>query len=165
MEWGEFLVKVRGLPSRTLWRHAQAGDLPGIGDRLDVEGLGELVEANLGRCGYTYTHKPLRRRVEREAVAEAVRRGFVINLSADNLREADRLVDLGIAPVVSLVPLGSPARMLTPGGRQVRLCSHQVDGVRCTDCRLCSRRRGFIVGFLPHGTKRGAVDRVVRGCR
>lgn len=161
--WGEFLGKVRGLPPGTLWRHSQAGDLPGKGDYLAVKRLGELVEANCGRLGYTYTHKPLRRRMEREAVKEAVLCGFTINLSADCLGEADRLADLGIAPVVSLIPLGSPKRLVTPGGRQVRLCMHQVNGVRCTDCRICSGDRDFIVGFLLHGTRVKAADRIARG--
>jgi hypothetical protein len=31
--WDELCAKVAALPKRTLWRYAQAGDLPGIGER------------------------------------------------------------------------------------------------------------------------------------
>lgn len=65
--WGEFLARVRALPAQTLWRHNVAGDLVGPGswdpeyveardDRIDTERLEQLVAANRGRCGFTYTH-------------------------------------------------------------------------------------------------------------
>ena len=38
--WDELCAKVAALPKRTLWRYAQAGDLPGIGDAIDMELLG-----------------------------------------------------------------------------------------------------------------------------
>jgi hypothetical protein len=53
--WDAFLDKVRALPRGQLWRHNQAGDLPGTGDTLDVPALLELVAANKGRRGFTYT--------------------------------------------------------------------------------------------------------------
>lgn len=163
LSWDDFLEGVRSLPEGTLWRHAQAGDLPGQGDRLDVRKLGQLAEANRGRKGYTYTHKPLRRVEEQVAVSQAVKEGFTINLSADNLVEADSLLELGIAPVVSIIPFGSGSTLRTPKGNLVRLCRHQACGTKCTDCRVCARRRKFIVGFLPHGGQARAVDAVARG--
>jgi len=162
LPWEEFLEEVRALPEGTLWRHAQAGDLPGHGDRLDIKKLGQLAEANRGRKGYTYTHKPLRRVEEQLAIKRAVEEGFTINLSADNLKEADDLFELGIAPVVSLIPLGSSHTLRTPKGRLVQLCRHQARGTKCTDCRGCSESREFIVGFLPHGGQAKSVDVVAR---
>ena len=32
--WGEFLDAVRGIAAGSLWRHNQAGDLPGMGNRI-----------------------------------------------------------------------------------------------------------------------------------
>lgn len=163
LEFGEFLRKIEELPEGTLWRHAQAGDLPGKGDRLDVMKLRRLSQANIGKKGYTYTHKPLRREIERKAVKEACEQGFTINLSADTLKEADELLALGIAPVVSLVPLGSKSVLRTPGGALVKLCRHQISGIRCSDCRACAKPRKWIVGFLPHGGRKAKADLVARG--
>jgi hypothetical protein len=33
--WDELCAKVAALPKRTLWRYAQAGDLPGTDDAID----------------------------------------------------------------------------------------------------------------------------------
>src|SRR6185436_9311076 len=38
----ELLELVRALPSGQLWRYAEVGDLPGVGDDLDVEALEQL---------------------------------------------------------------------------------------------------------------------------
>lgn len=88
--WGEFNRKIGALPVGQLWRHNQAGDLPGVGDKLDTKALGELVKANRGRRGFTYTHKPLTTAAERKAVAKANAGGFTVNLSADTLADARR---------------------------------------------------------------------------
>jgi len=158
--WEEFLQQVRGLPPGTFWRHAQAGDLPGRGTRIDRKRLRELTEANRGKKGYTYTHKPPNRS-NLSAVREACRGGFIVNLSADNLPMADKLFDSGL-PVVTLVPSGTPATTRTPRGRKVVVCPAQRrKDVTCDDCRLCARSdRGFIVGFLPHGSQATYVHRV-----
>ena len=39
----------------------------------------------------------------RRLIAAAVEAGFTVNLSADNPAHADRLADLGIAPVVTVL--------------------------------------------------------------
>src|SRR5580765_1362747 len=44
-----FLQAIRSLPSGQLWRHNQAGDLPGIGDTIDVTSLMELRDASAGK--------------------------------------------------------------------------------------------------------------------
>lgn len=48
---------VAALPEGQLWRHNVAGDLMGEGEHVDAAALGELVRANIGRRGFTYTHK------------------------------------------------------------------------------------------------------------
>jgi hypothetical protein len=57
LDWAEFLAEIKALPRHQLWRHNQAGDLPGVGDSLDVAKLAELTKANKGKNGFTYTHK------------------------------------------------------------------------------------------------------------
>ena len=59
MAWDAAMSEIAALPNGTLWRHNQAGDLPGIGDAIDVAALAALVKANRGKRGFTYTHKPL----------------------------------------------------------------------------------------------------------
>lgn len=55
----EALEMIQRLPHDQLWRYAQAGDLPGRGDRISEYQLKKLVNANGGRRGFTYTHKPV----------------------------------------------------------------------------------------------------------
>ncbi len=52
------LEAIRALPEGQLWRHNQAGDLPGKGNRIGARDLRALVEANRKKRGFTYTHKP-----------------------------------------------------------------------------------------------------------
>lgn len=158
--WGEFTRWVRELPEGQLWRHNVAGDLPGEGARLDVVLLALLVQANRLRRGFTFTHKPLVTRRERSAVAQAVRSGFVINLSADSLEDADRLSTLGIAPVAVTLPHDAPRFLKTPQGRKVVVCPAQAAELDCARCRLCANAdRTSIVGFRAHGQWKGKINR------
>jgi hypothetical protein len=81
---------VRRLPKHQIWRHNVAGDLPGNGDKINVQMLTELVEANRGKRGFTYTHRHLSSE-DLQAIRAANRSGFTINLSANTLDEADAL--------------------------------------------------------------------------
>ena len=106
--WDDLCAKVSALPRRTLWRYAQAGDLPGADDAIDADLLLQLVKANRGKRVIAFTHKPVlpNTRVaeqNRFLIAAANTAGFTINLSADNPAQADALADLQIAPVVTIV--------------------------------------------------------------
>jgi len=154
-DWSTFLGKVKALPEGTIWRHNQAGDLPGINDKLDTVKLRALVKANKGRRGFTYTHKPMDNASARNAIAHANANGFTVNLSADTLAEADTLADLNIAPIVVVLDAAHGERhdMVTPAGRKVATCPATYrDDVTCATCQLCQRRdRKVIVGFPAHG--------------
>jgi hypothetical protein len=164
--WGaDRLIKaIAKLPQGQLWRHNQAGDLvplPGTGT-IDRGFLGRLVRANRGKRGFTYTHHNVLNNPEnRAAVAEAVREGFVINLSANNLRHADALADLRIAPVATVLPADAKTNTVTPAGRKVVICPATIrEDVSCSSCGLCARMREAIIGFPAHGpskAKAGAV--------
>ena len=163
MGWGAFCDAIGALPEGQLWRHNQAGDLPGEGDAIDAVMLDRLVQANAGKRGFTYTHKPMDRAENRDAVQKANARGFTINLSANNLQHADQLASLEIAPVVAVVPEGTPEKTTTPEGRTVIVCPAQTrEDVSCATCQLCSRRdrRGIIVGFIAHGTAKRKVNAI-----
>ncbi len=168
--WSVFLSRVRSLPESQLWRMNQAGDLPGIGNRIDAVRLAQLAKASAGRRGFTYTHKPVIRtegvpdkvtQGNLRTVRKAVREGFTINLSGNSLSHADRLAKTGL-PVATVVPPGSPARFVTQSGNKVVVCPAQrSETTTCNTCRLCSRAdRGFIIGFLPHGTGHKKVSAV-----
>lgn len=153
--WSEHVAQLAQLPEGQLWRANQAGDLPRADDgraTLDAARLGQLVHANRGRRGFTYTHwkdaESLR------WIGHANRWGFTVNLSADSLAEADQLAATGAGPVVVVLPPDQAENLRTPGGRLVVVCpATQRDDVSCATCQLCQRAtRPTIVGFPAHGT-------------
>lgn len=152
--WEAFLGKIASLPKGQLWRHNQAGDLQGEGDCLDTVALGQLVQANKGKRGFTYTHKPLDTPHERLAIAHANRSGFTVNLSGNNLSHADSLYDMDIGPVTVVLPASQVENTVTPKGRKVVVCPATIrDNVSCATCGLCQiAKRDCIVGFPSHGT-------------
>lgn len=166
--WAEFVQKIAALPRGQLWRHAQAGDLPGAGERIAAGELRALVAANAGRRGFTYTHKH-RRRENLPLIREANAAGFTVNLSANSLRHADTLADTGAGPVVTLLPAAAanadtPKTYATPAGRKVIVCPATYrDGVSCATCRLCSvATRSVVIGFPAHGSGARHADTVAR---
>jgi hypothetical protein len=171
LSWPEFLARLRKVESGRLFRYGVAGDLPGIGDRLDIDLFKGLVKAARHLKGWCYTHKPLDTQEEREAIREANAAGWVTNLSADSLAEADRKAGLGVAPVVTLLPSDTPlaGSLRTPEGRKVVVCPAQTKpDVNCMSCRLCARtgtesKERVIVGFVAHGTRKKAADKVFYG--
>lgn len=170
--WDAFLVEIKRLPMGQLWRHNQAGDLQGENNSVDSGKLAELTQANKGRKGFTYTHKPVLKgqasarivKANANAIAKAVQGGFTVNLSADSLSEADELASLGIAPVVTLLPASQTTNTLTPQGRKVVICpATQREFVTCQTCKLCSvANRSCIVGFPAHGVSTKKADAIAK---
>ncbi len=162
MLWDDFLAAVRKLPKGQLWRHNQAGDLPGIGNHIDSDMLASLVAANRGRNGFTYTHKPLTAD-NSAAIAAALADGFVINVSADNLAEADELSESGF-PVVVVLPSEQMTALKTPAGRHVAICpAVKSDAVTCASCGICAEAgRKAIIGFPAHGTSKRKASAIAR---
>lgn len=152
--FADLIASIKALPDGALWRHNQAGDLPGDGDQIDAASLLAIVQANAGRKGFTYTHKPVIGRgtaANRKAIQKANQAGFTINLSADTLEDADAKADLKIAPVAVVLPADQSENTITPNGRKVVVCpATQRDDVSCATCKLCQKQRDFIVGFPKH---------------
>lgn len=147
-----------------LWRHNQAGDLAHIGGVIDMDSLRAIARANRKATarGFTYTHHDMTIGANRRAVAAANRLGFRVNLSADTLQAADRLLALNVAPVVVILPHDATANTTTPQGRKVIVCpATQRDDVTCADCGLCARARDFIIGFPAHGVRKKHVTSLV----
>jgi len=162
LDWAALCKKILALPDGQLWRHNIAGDLPGDGESVDPAALGQLVAANRGKRGFTYSHK--RSPVALEWIKAANNLGFTVNLSADDAGEADALIETECGPVVCVVPIDSPERSTTPKGRPIVVCPAQTrNNVTCQSCGLCARPdRGVIVGFRAHGTKAKAADITAR---
>lgn len=154
-------TSVAALPVGQLWRHNVAGDLPGEGETVDAHALGEIVRANIGRRGFTYTHKKSAEAIE--WAGHATRWGFTVNLSADDAGEADTLAETGL-PVTAIVPMDCPEKSYTPDGRTIIVCPAQTrEHVSCASCGLCARAdRGVIVGFRAHGTRARVADAKAR---
>lgn len=156
-DWATFTATIAALPAGQLWRHNQAGDLPQADGTVDAVKLGQLVAANAGRRGFTYSH-------HRDAVSIAWIRhanawGFTVNLSANDLADADALADHAAGPVVVVLPSTTTQNTTTPAGRVVVICpATQRDDVSCATCQLCQRQRAAIVGFPAHGTRKRVID-------
>lgn len=163
MGWIDFCGQIAALPPGTIWRHNEAGDLPGRGDDLDVVALTSLVAANRGRRGFTFTHQH-RQANHLAAIRAANDQGFVVNLSADSLEQADELAGTGAGPVVVTVESDAAVRLRTPAGRRVVICPNQTSAhLTCRECRLCAvPDRKAIVGFRAHGQYRALVSELVR---
>lgn len=167
----EFVAKIKSFHIGQLWRHNQAGDLPGINNKIDSAALKEIVSANRGRKGFTYTHKPvLQGQTDLETVVEnqaailhANQNGFTVNLSANSVSHADKLMALGIAPVITIVHSEQKKNFLTPGGNRVLICPATThDNVSCSRCGLCQRsKRDYIIGFPAHSISYKRVNQIV----
>lgn len=168
MTWDDFCDAIAKLPDGQAWRHNEAGDLPGEGDEIDVPKLRQLVEANRGKLGFTYTHKEVLEDdgmavQNRLAIMEANEDGFTVNLSADDIEHADVLASLSIGPVAVTLPEYAPEKFKTPEGRSVIICPAQYSKVSCQDCQLCAKpKRKVIIGFWAHGPGKSKIGSTFR---
>lgn len=165
----DLLEGLKKLPKGYAFRHNQAGDLPGENCAIDTDKLERLTQAVKRLVAWTYTHKPVFKskgvsqslvNANRKAVKQANASGFTINLSTNSLSEVDDAVALGIAPVVTILPLGSANTVFTAGGVKVIKCPAQYkDNVTCNSCRLCAKaNRSVVIGFEAHGVKKKNVS-------
>lgn len=155
--------QIEALPDNQIWRHNVAGDLFGDGEIIDNRALDKLIAANKNKRGFTYTHYPMNTHNAVE-IAEANRKGFTINLSANNLDHADRLASFGIGPVVVVLPEDTKEKKLTTnGGNKVAVCPATYSETNCKECQLCAHSdRKVIVGFPAHGPQKKSADIIAR---
>jgi hypothetical protein len=155
-----FLEKIRALPAGQLWRHNQAGDLPGSGEYIRSNDLAALWSASKHTRGFTYTHKPVlgesvRNRRNASLIKKWNSSSFTINLSGNGIDHADQLKALDIAPVTTVL-LSSEVRksFLSPAGNRIVTCPAAInDSVSCSTCKLCANpNRKTLIGFPAHGS-------------
>lgn len=158
--WQELCQFVQDLPAKQLWRHNVAGDLPNDNGEILSNDLMELIEANKGRKGYTYTHHILNSwNIGQIQLANAL--GFTVNASTETLEAADHAMDHGI-PAVAVIASDADGPEFTPGGRPCIVCPAQTGDTTCSVCHLCQKvDRKCVVLFKAHGTFRRAVNEIV----
>ena len=163
--WNEFVESVRKFrqenPKR-LWRYNIVGDIVGNNGKIDFPRLKKLVKANNGGDVIAYTHKYVREE-NLAHIRYAVKRGFNLNLSADNTGDAlvlRKKTNLPVTAVLSVTK--NQYEKMTNGERQdyrsnlsvnkIVICPEQTGAVKdCQSCKLCSNpKRKSIVGFLKH---------------
>ena len=156
-DWSAFIDKIKDLPTGSKWRHNQAGDLPGDMEKLDDKKCIELAKANKGKRGFTYTHYDVLDNFQNAITVNIMNHlGFTVNVSANNLEHADKLCDLNIAPIATVLPIEQTTNTVTPKGRKVVVCpATYKDDVSCASCMLCEKwDRNVVVGFPAHGTSK-----------
>lgn len=158
-----FCNLIKKLPKNQLIRHNAAGDLPGVDNKINGKQLNRLVKAFKDKKGFTYTHKPVTgksfvAKQNRKHIKNANEKGFIINLSANNLREVDKLLSLKIGPVTVVVPENSAKTIFTKKGNKVIQCPATYSDTNCSKCQLCSKKRSVTVSFPAHGVAKKKVN-------
>lgn len=145
-----------------LIRHNVAGDMSANGsDILDINLVKKLTAAFEGRRAYTYTHcAPVPANFG--IVRRAIKKGFVINFSCENVYTADLIVSKGL-PAVLAVPEILPRGAKSPAGRSLVMCPAQThENINCANCALCARAgRKSIVCFAAHGNKKAIAIKAI----
>ena len=179
-DWTTFIDKIKALPPMQKWRHNQAGDLPGDMEKLDGKKCIDLAKANEGKRGFTYTHYDVLDNFQNAIIVNIMNHlGFTVNVSANNLEHADKLCDMDIAPVATVLPIEWERRnkkekgetvwleelqdyrkrisdLHIPKGKKVAVCpATYKDNISCVSCMLCEKwDRNVVVGFPAHGTSK-----------
>ena len=159
-DWQGLTDFVRSLPDRQLWRHNQAGDLPHTSGNINSTLLGELVRANAGKRGFTYTHHVLNKHNE-WCISVANQFGFTVNVSTESKSDAVSAFNKGL-PTVCVVPSDHPDSVVHDDTLFVTCPAQQRDDVTCAECGLCSQaKRSCVVMFKAHGNARKHVSSMV----
>ena len=174
--WQGFIQTISAkIPKGQIWRHNQAGDLVGKDDTICAHSLDDLIVANKGKQGFSYTHYPVipkqfkvdenEPKTDNEineitsfnkvCIQRANEQGFTINVSADNMETAEKVFAMGL-PTVAIIPEDAPIKGKTENGTPYIACPAQVfDGKTCENCGLCQKpNRKQIIGFYVHGSRK-----------
>jgi hypothetical protein len=168
VEWPKFVQQVKAITRGSLWRHNQAGDLNPdllVSGQIARIKLEQLVAANKGKRGFTYTHYNPTIGNNSESIKNANDKGFTVNMSGNDVNHADSLKALNIGPVVVIMPRDAEKVSTTPAGNKVIICpAENTDKVNCLKCGLCQdAKRDYIIGFRAHGTAAKTVELIARG--
>lgn len=163
VDWAEFIAQVRKIQRGQLWRHNVSGDLAHNNGQIDCDALMDLINANRGRKGFTYSHHVLNDH-NAGALRFANAMGFTVNASCESVDDADRVMTEHGIPAVAVVHSEKTDRFYTTSsGRKVITCPATIhEGVTCATCGLCQRAdREFVIAFPAHGAAKKTVNEIV----
>jgi hypothetical protein len=135
--------------------------LPGRISRRFIRGM---TAANRGRRGFTYTHHDLTKGENLSLIRYANRNGFTVNVSTESEAAADRAIAAGLPAVIAVPSTETRTTWRTPDGNVVLVCPAQrSDTKTCSDCQLCSDKRGrrVVIAFVAHGTAKRKADQAI----
>lgn len=128
---------------------------------IDHRALNELVRANVGKRGFTYTHYPLTPE-NVHIIERAVEAGFAVNISCDSLMVSDLVSQITSAPQAVVLPSTEKRHALeTPMGKKVVVCPATYrDDMNCARCGVCADTslQRAVIGFPAHGAKKRVID-------
>lgn len=163
-KWDAFIEIVRGFKPGQMWRHNQAGDLPGKDNVLDGEKVYQLLEANSGKRGFTYTHYPMKNRLNRAIVKRANKEGFTINVSLNSLTELEAAFNDPIydgLPLTAVAPPEYENEKFVEGMSKTAVVCPAVNGTaeNCVSCGLCQKaNRKVAIVFPAHGIRKNKME-------
>jgi len=170
----EFLNKIKELPKNQIWRHNQAGDLPGNGEHLDGGACEQLTQANKNKRGFTYTHYNPTKNGNGVVIKAMNAAGFTVNLSGNSLDHALKLSALNVGPVVSVADSKTRGTFKKAGKTFVQCpATRPLPGTEsdakpkpltnCAKCQLCQvSTRKSIVYFPAHGVQSKKVNQIIK---
>ena len=163
-EWDQFLLKIKSIKRGQLWRHNVTGDLPVVSNGVvDSVKTAQLVNANKGKKGFTFTHHPLTNN-NLPIIKDANAGGFTVNVSTESIEVADKVMSEHGIPAVAVVNSTKTDRFYkTESGRKVITCPATIhENVTCSTCGLCQIvDRQFIIAFPAHGNAKRTVNEIV----
>ena len=165
---------IKKLPKGQLWRHNVAGDLPHTGGAVDEYTLSQIVAANRGRRGFSYTHHKPDIADNAALISKAIANGFTVNVSSDNVGQAIEYRKLYRLPTVTVIPDESfwqgRASVAVADQTVVRCPAETRDDITCASCGACAvSSRSSIIGFTAHGQSKkkaaatAAANLIARG--
>jgi len=159
-DWQGLCKFVSQLPAKQLWRHNQAGDLPHDSGDINFSDMVELVLANHGKRGFTYTHHVLND--HNAAIIKAANdHGFTVNVSTESKADAVSAYNQGL-PAVVVVPSDHANTAEHEGVKFVTCPAQTNDTMTCSECGLCSQAdRKCVVMFKAHGNAKRHVSELV----
>ena len=159
-DWQGLCEFVSQLPAKQLWRHNQAGDLPHDNGDINFSDMVELVLANHGKRGFTYTHHVLND--HNAAIIKAANdHGFTVNVSTESKADAVATFKQGL-PAVVVVPSDHTDTAVHEGVKFVTCPAQTNDTMTCSECGLCSQsKRQCVVMFKAHGNAKRHVSELV----
>ena len=122
--------------------------------------LAELIAANRGKRGFTYTHHVLNS-INTAYIKVANRDGFTINVSTESKADAVSAYNQGM-PTVVVVPSDHADNCEHEGVKFVTCPAQTNDTMTCAQCGLCSQsNRTCVVMFKAHGNAKRFVSTIV----